>query len=67
MTVFIRRTLVEDKTVSECIRIVAATYFCKISQLFEYGANEYGYKAKCYRYPKVCSHDPIFTQIQRSY
>ena len=30
MTVFIRRAQAEDKTASECIRTVAATYGCKI-------------------------------------
>ena len=47
MTVFIRRAPVEDNTASECIRIVAATYGCKILQLYEYDANQYGYDANC--------------------
>ena len=32
----------EDNTTSECIRTVAATYDCKILQLYEYDANVYG-------------------------
>ena len=47
MTVFIRRAQVEDKTASECIRTIAATYGCKILQLYEYDANVYGYDANC--------------------
>ena len=43
MTVFIRRAPVEENTASECIRAVAATYGCKIVQLYEYDANVYGY------------------------
>ena len=35
----------EDNTASECIRTVAATYGCKILQLYEYDANVYGYDA----------------------
>ena len=46
ITVFVTGALVEDNTASECIRTVAATYGCKISQLYEYEANEYGYKTK---------------------
>ena len=37
----------EDNTASECIRTVAATYACKILQLYEYDANGYGYDANC--------------------
>ena len=37
----------EDNTASECIGTVAATYGCKILQLYEYEANEYGSEAKC--------------------
>ena len=37
----------KDNTVSECNGTVAATYGCKILQLSEYVANEYGYDAKC--------------------
>ena len=40
----------EDNTVPECIRNVAASYGYKISQLHEYEANDYGYGAKCERY-----------------
>ena len=47
MTVFNRRGPVEDNTASEHIRIVAATYGCKILLLYEYYANVYGYNAKC--------------------
>ena len=47
MTVFNRRERVEDHCTSECIRTVAATYGCKILQLYEYEANGYGYQAKC--------------------
>ena len=43
MTVFIRRAPVEENTASECIRAVAATYGCKILQLYEYDANVCGY------------------------
>ena len=46
MAVSISEAPVEDNTVSECIRIVAATYGCKILQLCEYEANENGYEAK---------------------
>ena len=42
MTVFIRRVPVEDNTASECIRTAAATYGCKILQLYEFDANVYG-------------------------
>ena len=31
----------EDNTASECVRTVAATYGCKILQLYEYNANVY--------------------------
>ena len=47
MTVFIRRPPVEDVTASECIRNVAATYGCKILQLYEYDAIVYGYDENC--------------------
>ena len=47
LTVLIRGVSVEDNTESECIRTAAATYGCKILQLYEYEANEYGYEAKC--------------------
>ena len=30
---------VEDNTASECVHTVAATYGCKILQLYEYNAN----------------------------
>ena len=43
MTVFIRRAPVEENTASECIRVIPATYGCKILQLYEYDANVYGY------------------------
>ena len=33
----------EDNTASECIRTVAATYGCKILQLYECDANVLGY------------------------
>ena len=51
----IGRAPVEDNTASECIRTVAATYGCKILQLYEYGANVYGYDANCERYPNNTS------------
>ena len=35
----------EDNTAQ--VRTVAATYGCKILQLDEYDANEYGYEGKC--------------------
>ena len=44
MTVFIRRALVEENTGLEGILAVAPTYGCKILQLQEYDANEYGYR-----------------------
>ena len=47
MTVFIRGALVEDNTASECVRTVAATYGCKILQLYGHNANVYGYDANC--------------------
>ena len=37
----------EDDTASECIRTIAATYGCKILELYEYEANEYGFEAEC--------------------
>ena len=37
----------EDNTASECVRTVAATYGCKILQLYEYDAIMYGYDANC--------------------
>ena len=37
----------EDNNASECVRIVAATYSCKILQLYEYNENVYGYDANC--------------------
>ena len=37
----------EDNTASECVRTVAATYGCKILQLYEYNGNVYGYDANC--------------------
>ena len=42
MTVLVRAP-VEDNTVSECICTVAATYGCKILQLYEYDENMYRY------------------------
>ena len=39
MTVFIRGAPVEDNNASECVRILATTYGCKILQLYEYNAN----------------------------
>ena len=47
LTVFIRGAPVEDNTASECVRTVAATYGCKILQLYEYNANVHGYDANC--------------------
>ena len=52
MTVFIRRVPVE---VSECICTAAATYGCKILQLYEYDTNVYGYDANCEWNPKNTS------------
>ena len=46
-SVVIRRAPVEDNIASECIRTVAATYGCKILQLYEYDENVYGYDANC--------------------
>ena len=54
MTVFIRRAPVEDDTVSERIRTVAATYGCKNLQPYEYDANVYGYDANVYGYDAIC-------------
>ena len=36
MTVFIRRAPVKHDTISKCIHTAAATYGCKILQLYEY-------------------------------
>ena len=47
MTVLIRRAPVKDNTTSECIRAVAATFGCKILELYEGDANVYGYDANC--------------------
>ena len=44
---FIKRPPVDDNTSLECIRSVAATYGCKILQLYEYDANVYEYDANC--------------------
>ena len=52
MTVFIIGAPVEDNNASEWVRIVAATYGCKILQLYEYNANVYGYDANCEWHPK---------------
>ena len=41
----------EDNTASECVRTVAATYGCKIVQLYEYDANVYGYDNDTSRIP----------------
>ena len=56
MTVFIRRAQVEDKTASEWIRTVTATYGCKILQLYEYDANVYGYERTANDTPKIPVH-----------
>ena len=37
----------EGNTLSKCIRTVVKTYDCKILQLYENEANEYGYEEKC--------------------
>ena len=42
MNVFIREAPIKENTASECIRTAAATYDCKILQLYKYGASEYG-------------------------
>ena len=55
MIVFIRRAPVKHNTTSQCIRAVAATYGCKIFQLYEYNANVYGYDANCGWHPKKTS------------
>ena len=55
MTVFIRRAPVKDNTTSECIRIIAATYGCKILQLYEGDENVYGYDPNCEWPPKNTS------------
>ena len=47
MTVFIRRAPEKDNTASECFNTVAATYGCKILQLYDYDANMYGYYENC--------------------
>ena len=39
MTVFIREAPIEENIGSECILTVAATYGCKLLQLYEYEAN----------------------------
>ena len=47
MAVFIGESQVEENSASECNCTIAATYDCKILQLYEYDANEY-------RYEKIC-------------
>ena len=47
LTVFNRRAPVEDNTAMECVRTVAATYGCKILQLYEYDANVYANNTNC--------------------
>ena len=42
-----KKPLFRKVPVEECIRTVAATYGCKILQLYEYDANVYGYDANC--------------------
>ena len=42
MNVFVREAPIEENTASKFIRAVAATYGCKILQLYEYETNEYG-------------------------
>ena len=59
----------DDNTVPECIRTLAATYGCKILQLFrtvlyEYEENEYGYEANCEGYPKNTSLCNIFLFVK---
>ena len=44
----------EDNTASKCICTAAATYGCKISQLYEYKANEYEYEENEYGYEAKC-------------
>ena len=45
--VVIRRAPVEDNIAPECICTVAATYSCKILQLYEYDENVYVHDANC--------------------
>ena len=42
-------------TASECIRTQAATYGCKILQLYEYDANVYGCNTNCEWHPRNTS------------
>ena len=47
----------EDDSASECVRNVATTYGSKIVQLYEYEANEYGYrKGSANDRPKIPVH-----------
>ena len=43
MNILIGEASTGENTASECIRTVPATYGCKILQLYEHEANEYGY------------------------
>ena len=52
---FITGATVEDNSASECIHTVAATYGCKILQLYEYEAKDCEYKAESKLYPKNTS------------
>ena len=47
---FIRRAPVEDNAASECIRTTAATYCCKILQLYQYNADVYGIPPQEYQF-----------------
>ena len=55
VTVSITGAPVEDNTASDGVRTVATICGCKILQLYEYEANEYGYEATYEWYPKNTS------------
>ena len=46
----------KDNTVSQCIGTVAATYGCKILQLYECDANVYGYDGTANDTPRIPAH-----------
>ena len=56
----------EDNTASECIRTVAATYGCKILQLYEYDANVYGTMRTANDTPRIPVHAALKTVDYRA-
>ena len=59
MIVFIREALIEENFALESIPSVPRTYGCKILQLYEYEANEYGKEANCERYILIPPRTPV--------